>query len=189
MGNPLQERRTAAEWASVGQVIEITEKVSSFESLSKIIEADLAALDADKVPTGWRESEVRGEIQFGFLGLAGEIPTVTGQAAAKVDAVCQRCLEPFKLRLTVEPRLLLANEDESVDDFDDFEVWELDNESLRPQDVVEELLVMAMPFAAMHDNMAECRAFSTSNVAATDMKRPFAALAEQMKQIEKDPGN
>ena len=189
MGNPLRDRRTAAEWASAGQVIEITEKISVFDRLSEIVEADLAALDVDRVPTEWRESEVRGALQFGFPEQAGGIPVVTGQVTVAVDAVCQRCLEPFRLQLNIEPRLLLAKDNESIDEFDDFDVWELENETLRPQDVVEELLIMAMPFAATHDNMAECKAFSTVDAVATDMKRPFAGLAEQMKQVEKDPGN
>lgn len=189
MGNPLRDRRTVAEWASVGQVIEITEKISAFDRLTEIVEADLAALDVDRVPAEWRESVVRGELQFGFLQQAGGMPVATGQVGVAVDAVCQRCLEPFKLQLDIEPRLLLARDDESVDEFDDFEVWELENERLRPQDVIEELLIMAMPFAATHDNMADCKAFSTADAVVTDMKRPFAALAEQMKQVEKDPDN
>ncbi len=187
MGNPLRQRRTAAELASSGQVIEITEEISSFDRLSEIVEADLLALDADKIPPGWRESRVQGELQFGFISTAGSIPTVSGQAAVELDAVCQRCLEPFRLRLTIEPRLLLVGMEESMDEFDDYEVWELDEETLRPQDIVEELLIMAMPFSATHENMADCKAFSTSVENATDMKRPFAALGAQMKQVAKDP--
>ena len=47
MGNPLQDLRTAVEFASVRQVIEISEKISSFDKLSEIVEADLAALARD----------------------------------------------------------------------------------------------------------------------------------------------
>ena len=60
MGNPLRDRRTVVELASVGQVIEIADKISSFENLAGIVEADLAALDPDKMPPDWRESVVRG---------------------------------------------------------------------------------------------------------------------------------
>ncbi|HNP66096.1 MAG TPA: YceD family protein [Woeseiaceae bacterium] len=187
MGNPLRQRLTATKFASVGQVIEISEEVSSFDSLSEIVEADLAALEADKIPPAWRESVVRGELQFGFVAAAGNVPTMSGQVRVELDAVCQRCLEPFRQRLEIEPRLLLLNAHESVAEFDDYEIWELDEDTLRPLDIVEELLIMAMPFSAMHDNMADCKAFSAAIENVTEIRRPFAALAAQMKQVEKDP--
>ena len=187
MGNPLRDRRTAAELASVGQVIEIAEKIGSFTDLAKIIETDLAALGPDKMPAGWRERVVRGELHFGFAATRKSIPTVAGRATVDTDAVCQRCLEPFRLTLCIEPRLLLLNEQETAKEFDEFEVWDLEERTLRPQDIVEELLIMAMPLSMRHDNMAECKAFPADDEHATEMKRPFAALGSQMKQNEKDP--
>ncbi len=186
MGNPLRQRQTAAKFASSGQVIEISEEISSFDSLSEIVEADLAALDADKIPPAWRESIVRGELQFGFVAGGGNVPSMSGQVGVELDAVCQRCLEPFRQRIEIEPRLLLLKADEAVAEFDDYEVWELEEDTLRPLDVVEELLIMAMPFSAMHDNMADCKAFSAAIENVTEIRRPFAALGAQMKQVEKD---
>ena len=196
MGNPLQDRRTAADFASVGQLIEFTEKISSFEGLAAIVEADLAALDPDKRPTGWRDSAISGELKFGFLDASGGIPTVSGKATAEVEAVCQRCLEPFRLTLNVEPKLLLLNQDQADDGYEELEVWELEEAMLQPLSIVEELLIMAMPFSAMHDRMADCRAFSpddtskdaSSDTSAEDLLKPFAALRSQMTQNEKDPG-
>ncbi len=183
MGNPLRDQRTAAELASVGQVIEIAEKISSFDGLSAILEADLAALESDKLPAGWHDSVVLGELHFGFADARESVPAVSGSAAVTVDAVCQRCLEPFKLGLTIEPKLVLLDENQASDDYDDFEVWELDDEAFRPLDIVEELLIMAMPFSATHDNMADCKAFSfDDDDEEPKMIRPFAALGSQMKQ-------
>jgi uncharacterized protein len=190
MGNPLQDSRTAADLASVGQVIEIANKIGSFERLADIIEADLSALDPDKVPSGWRESVVLGEIQFGYADAEGRLPAVSGSATVTVSAVCQRCLEPFQLQLTIEPKLLLLTSDEVADGYAEFEVWELEAEIFRPQDIIEELLIMALPFAAMHDNMADCKALSPSNTegdSGEELRRPFAALRAQMTQNEKDP--
>ncbi len=187
MGNPLRDRCSAAELASNGQVIEIAEDIGSFNQLAEIVEADLAALDSDIIPVSWRARTVTGELQFGFADSEARFPAVTGRAAVEVDSVCQRCLEPFRLGLSIEPRLLLLNEQEATDLFEDFEVWELDERTLRPQDIVEELLIMALPFSAKHDNMADCKALSTTSDVSSKMRRPFAALASQMKQIEEDP--
>ncbi len=187
MGNPLRDRRTAVDLASDEQVVEIAEKISSFRNLTEIVEADLAALGAGKVAGEWRDREVRGELQFGFAALDRSIPIVSGSASVDVDAVCQRCLEPFRLGLSIEPRLLLVKGQEAVQEFDDFEVWELEESTLRVQDIVEELLIMALPLSARHDTMAECKAFATDDGNAPKMKRPFAALGSQMQQFEKDP--
>ncbi len=187
MANPLRDRRPAAEWASVGQVIEINEKLGSFEGLAEVVAADLAALDADKMPPDWRDTVVIGELQFDFLDAERRLPAVTGSATAVVTAVCQRCLEAFRLTLTVEARLLLLDPQEMADGYEDFEVWELDDKVLRPQDLLEELLIMALPFSAMHDNMAACKAFSTDNDGADELKRPFAALRSRMERNDNGP--
>jgi uncharacterized metal-binding protein YceD (DUF177 family) len=191
MGNPLRDSRTAAEFASVGQVIEFNDNIVVFKGLAAIVEADLAALEPGRMPPDWRETKVSGRLQFGFADAAGRVPIVSGSATTNIDAVCQRCLEPFKLRLSVEPKLLLLDAEQDVDGYEAFEVWELDRPALRPQDIVEELLIMAMPYSAMHSRMAECKAFSPTVASdvekVTELKRPFADLRSQMTQNETDP--
>ena len=189
MSNPLRDRRPVTELAAVGQVIEFAEQLSTFKGLAAILEADLVALDADRISSARRESSVSGRLQFGFADAAGRIPKLTGSADAKVVAVCQRCLKPFELVLCVEPELLLLDADAVAEGFEDLEVWELDEHEVRPQDIVEELLIMAMPLSAMHDNMAECKALlSVDSSADEDIRKlvnPFAGLRSQMKQNEK----
>ncbi len=188
MGNPLLDRRAAVDWAEAGQVIEFTEKIGSFCGLAAVVENDLAVLDADKMPRDWQATPVSGAIRFGFVDAEGRVPSVTGSAKVRIDAVCQRCLEPFRLLLEIEPKLLLLEIDDTVSGFEDYDVWELDERCLRPLDVIDELLVMAMPFSAMHDNMADCRAFAADEGAgADDTTRPFAALREQMAEDNESP--
>jgi uncharacterized protein len=188
MGNPLRERRTAAEWAAVSQHIEIADKISGFEQLSAVIEADLAALDSDKIPAEWRDSAVTGSLDFGYADAQRLLPQVKCRAAVTVDLVCQRCLEPFRLPLEAEADLLLLGFDQGADDYEDFEVWELEEPLLRPLDVVEELLIMAMPFSAMHVESGTCRALAAPQQdSADEMTTPFAALREQMAQDKEDP--
>ena len=180
MGNPLRDRRTAAEWAAVGQVIEITEKLSGFERLASIVEADLAALEPDKMPASWRESVVVGELEFGFADARRNVPSVRCKVAVTVDTVCQRCLEAFRLPLETEAQWLLLAFQETAEDYQDYEVWELDEETLRPRDIVEELLIMALPFSAMHVDLASCKALSAAADDQEEMIKPFAALRAQM---------
>jgi len=183
MGNPLHERRTAAEWAAGKQVIEIADIIGSLEQLSVIIEADLAALDADKMPVDWRSAPIGGEIRFGFADAQQQLPKVSCTVATTVDAVCQRCLEPFRLPLEAEAELLLLGLDQTADGYDEHEVWELEEKRLRPLDIVEEMLVMALPFSAMHVESVACKVLTPAAEAGEDeITTPFAALREQMAQ-------
>jgi uncharacterized protein len=182
MGNPLRARRTASEWAAVSQVIEIADKIGNFEQLSAVIEADLEALNADKVPAGWRDAEVTGRLEFGFADAQRMLPIVACRVEATVELVCQRCLEVFRQPLEAEADLLLLDFDEEADGYDEYEVWELEEPLLRPQDIVEELLIMALPFAAKHAESASCRALTADKQedVGEKMTTPFAALREQM---------
>lgn len=181
MANPLRERRTAAEWAAVSQLIEIAEEIGNLEQLSAVIEADLSTLDADNVPARWRAAAVTGRLEFGFADAQRTLPGVTCRLAVTVDLVCQRCLEAFALPLEVEAKLLLLDFDEEVAGYDEYEVWEMEEPLLRPQDIVEELLIMAMPFAAMHAESAACKALETpAEEGAEEMTTPFAGLRRQM---------
>ena len=183
MGDPLHQCRSAAEWAAGAQVIEIAKKVSDFEALSAIVEADLAALDADKMPAGWRDSDVAGTLEFGFADAQQLLPAVKCRVMVTVDAVCQRCLEVFKLPLEAEADLLLLRLDQEADGYEEYEVWELEENLLRPQTIVEEMLIMAMPFSAMHVESATCKALSPKpEKGAEKVTTPFAALRDQMAQ-------
>ncbi len=183
MGNPLRERRTAADLAAGAQVIEIAEKLSDFEQLSVIVEADLAALDAGRMPARWRDSAVKGSLGFGFADAQQLLPKVSCRVEVTVDAVCQRCLDAFRLPIEVEADLLLLELEQDADGFDELEVWELESNLLRPQDIVEELLIMAMPLSAMHVDSAACKALSSVATKSEEkMTTPFAALRDQMAQ-------
>jgi len=180
MGNPLRDRRPLAELAGQGQVIEITEKIGDFERLAGIVERDLAALDPDKLPRDWRDSAVIGRLVFGFKDAQQQVPVLEGEVAVTVDAVCQRCLEPFQLNLRSELRWLPVTSGDSAFADDDFEVWELGDEAVCPADIVEESLIMAMPFSARHETGGTCKKIDTEASDASQTTRPFAALKSQL---------
>jgi uncharacterized metal-binding protein YceD (DUF177 family) len=182
MGNPLRVRRPIAELAAKGQVIEIADKLSSFERLAGIVEADLARLEPDKVPRDWRETAVTGRLQFGFADAQQQLPSLVGRVAATVDAVCQRCLEPFRLPLASELRLLPTTQQQRLSAEAEFELWELDDDMVCPADIVEEVLIMAMPLSAMHDTAAACREIEPAGSEVERTVRPFAALKDRMDQ-------
>ncbi len=180
MGNPLRVRRPVAELAAKGQVIEIADKVGSFERLAEIIEADLATLDPDKIPGGWRDSQVAGRLEFGFADAQMQVATIEGELAVTIDAVCQRCLEPFRYALSAELRLLPTMDGQGAATGADFELWELDDASICPAEMVEEVLIMAMPLSAMHDDAEVCGGYEPADEQVEQTTTPFAGLRAQL---------
>jgi uncharacterized protein len=185
MGNPLRDRRTPQELAASGQVIEISEKISSFERLAGIVGGDLDTLDPDKLPSDWRNAAVVGRLSFGFADAQQGLAALEGTVAVTIDAVCQRCLEPMQVPMAADLRLLFAAGDSDVACAEGFEVWEMEEERLRPLDLVEEVLIMSMPISALHEDDESC---AEPDIEATtgerETTRPFADLRSQL-----DKGN
>ena len=187
MGNPLRDRRTPSELAARGQLIEFSEKIGDFEQLAAIVESDLEALDPDKLPSDWRNATVYGQLAFGFAAAHGGLhptglwPAVEGRVAVTVDAVCQRCLEPFQLPLVTELRLVFGGDQAAAVEDAGYEVWEVEQDQFRPMDLVTEALVMAMPLAATHIDDAVCHEPEAIEEDSGDRIRPFAALKSQME--------
>ena len=134
------------------------------------------------IPSDWREREVAGELRFGFLDAHGKLPALEGQLNATIDAVCQRCMAPFELPLTSSLHLLFGGEDAVEKDGEEYEVWELERDDLSIAELVEEALIMAIPFVAMHEGDANCSAQDAPGETVEKMTLPFAGLKAQMEQ-------
>ena len=184
MGNPLRDRRTPSEWAASGQVIEIAEKIGDFKRLAGIIEADLSTLDPDRMPSRWRDAAVTGTLSFGFADAQQRVPALEGRLDATVDVVCQRCLEPFRLPLEADLHLLFGAGPTDVagdEGYEGYEVWEMDENRLQPMDLVEEVLIIAMPLAALHVDDSACEGPAIEVEERGSTTRPFASLKAQME--------
>lgn len=183
MANPLLVRALPEHLAERGQAIEIVEDISFFPRLAAIVEADLEALPEDRIPPRWRESPVTIGLQFGWADARERLPELQGRLEARIDAVCQRCLEPCELSLRQEIRLLLVDGQTAGSSDEGYEIWELDDDMVRPLDVVEELLIMALPMAAMHVSLDTCGPLVTSTGGApTETVRPFADLKARIDE-------
>jgi uncharacterized metal-binding protein YceD (DUF177 family) len=183
MGNPLRDRRTPQELAASGQVIEISDKIGSFGQLAEIVGGDLETLDPDKLPRGWRDAVVEGRLSFGFADAQQGLPALEGTVAVTIDAVCQRCLGPMLLPLVADLRLLFIDAESDAGIAEGFEVWEMEEERLRPLDLIEEVLIMSMPISALHVGDAVCVEPGTDEAASEKgTTRPFAGLKSQMEK-------
>ncbi len=179
MDDPLRDRRPPRDWAASKHVVEVSEKIGSFTRLAGAIESDLSALDSDKIPADWRDAQVTGTLQFGFSDLPEDAVALEISLAVTVAAICQRCLRPFELPLSIKMSLLLVGRQQTISERDNVEIWELTEEAVSPMDIVDEVLVMAMPLSAMHDDVDGC--FDVDECEFDkEMTTPFAALRAQM---------
>jgi uncharacterized metal-binding protein YceD (DUF177 family) len=182
MGNPLRDRRPLAELSAKGQIIEIADKIGNFKGLAQIVEADLGTLDADKIPQDWRDAALTGRLEFGFADAQQRVATIEGEVSVTIDAVCQRCLDRFRLPLSAQLRLMPVLSAGQADESGDFDIWELDDDMVCPADIIEEALIMAMPLAAMHSDAEECGRYELAANDAEQTTKPFADLKSRLEE-------
>ncbi len=191
MVNPLLERAPPKVFAERGQVIENHEKLDLFPRLTEAVGADLARLSDARAADAWRQRPVAFRLAFGFADTEHGLPALEGRAEVEIPAVCQRCLEVFELSLGRDFRLLFSGPGGRADTSLDYEVWELEEGLVRPLDVLDEALVMALPFAARHASDTECGPLASEAPAASDggeTVRPFADLRAQMRDGKRRGG-
>jgi uncharacterized metal-binding protein YceD (DUF177 family) len=184
MSDPLRDRQSLKVLAVSRQVIEIAHEFGSFQRLAASVEQDFTGPGDAALPTDWRKSPVCGELRFAPAGGSGDAG-LSGHVEAHVPAVCQRCLDAFEWRLAsdVDLRVTVSGDGTGISgDGSGREVWELAGDTLRPIDLVDELLVMALPLSAMHEDTAGCaaRVPRPAGVVEKEMTRPFASLRTQM---------
>lgn len=185
MVNPLLQRAPPEAFARRGQVIEKQEKLELFPRLMEVISTDLRALANATPPDKWRQAPVAIRLAFGWADTDQELSVLAGHVAARVPAVCQRCLEPFELMLETDLKLLFCAPGGPADQSTEYEVWELDEPSIRPLDVVDEALVMVVPFAALHESEESCGPLAgKTGIESKPGLRPFADLKSQLRHKE-----
>ncbi len=66
--------------------------------------------------------------------------------------------------------------------FEEYEIWETAEDTVRPLDIVDEALIMAMPLSMAHDDYADCGSLAKRlRPEEPSTVRPFADLKSQMR--------
>lgn len=185
MANPLLDHAPPGYLADRGQVIETEEQIQNLMRLVEIVEADLSAVPAQLLQAQWRNAPVGIKLEFSWVEGHEKIPALTGRITARIAAVCQRCLEPCEVHVETDLNMVLLDELQQASalasGFSGFEVWELEEESIRPLDIVEEALIMALPLSPLHSSRDQCGSLAGGVIQETpDAVRPFADLKSQM---------
>lgn len=182
MTNALTDHALPSALAARGQVIETKGKLVDFRRLREVVAADLAALAPGVRPKEWRHAPIDIRLAFGWADARRQIPALEGRISARIDAVCQRCLEPFELSLDAQLKLMLLIPGGDATALEEYEIWETAEETVRPLDIVDEALIMAMPLSVAHEDTGDCGPL-VKKLAAKESgrNRPFADLKSRMR--------
>jgi hypothetical protein len=185
MANPLLDHALPEELAERGQAFEFKGEIRDFRRLVEIIEAGLESGSGPFKPREWRSAPVDIRLRFTWADARQEIPALEGEISTAIAAVCQRCLEPCELPLTTTLKMLLLNSADATRVEGEFEIWEVEGGAIRPLDIVEEALIMALPLSVKHRSRDECGPLAES-VADEKIEtvRPFKDLRAQMNKAD-----
>jgi uncharacterized protein len=128
---------------------------------------------------GGDEEHVRASLKFG-LGAGGRV-LISGDIDASLMLQCQRCLEPVRVPVISTFRFAVQVGSGGEDAPQGFELLDDRGEGIVPADLVEEELLLALPFAAAHGSIEECGELAkrlASPGLDKDSKHPFAVLRD-----------
>ena len=127
---------------------------------------------------------VEAEFNFGKLG---KTAYVKGRVSAEVELTCQRCVELMEYTLESEFALGLIDNEALVDRLpEEFEALLTEGRHFLP-DVIEDELILAVPFVPAHDN--SCSSYMIDQKEEQKLQQvveeekkpnPFAALKDLM---------
>ena len=146
---------------------------------------------------GLASSAGQVEARFSFHEVQ-EFPALEGAVATQVQAICQRCLEAFSLRLEVELKLAFVQDEEDEAKLPaDYEAVVVDDSRIALRELVEDELLLSLPLVPAHPvGDSACRpavkvlseAEAEGLVAAPEMPdvtaQPFAALKDLLKRSD-----
>jgi uncharacterized protein len=130
--------------------------------------------------------QVRVALEAGVDAQA--IAFLSGQLETRVTLVCQRCLAPLKLPLTVPVRLGLVRSERQAERLpEEYDPVLAPAEGVAIAELVEDELILALPLVPLHSDLQQCQANGFVLPQAKAQKaQPFAALATLMNELRKE---
>ena len=132
---------------------------------------------------------LEGAARFEFRFDLDEVsrPVALGQIRAKLEVICQRCLEPMTVEIESEVRLgIVRRESEAVALSPEYEPLQVDGDRISLLSVIEDELILALPSAPLHPP-GRCRPPRHPRRGVvkneTEAKSPFAVLAAAKRDV------
>ena len=88
------------------------------------------------------------------------LPMIKGTIQAKLQMVCNRCLDATTLEIVANPEVVLVSNDAQAERLQDVtDIWLVEDKNLFLKDFIEDELLLAMPIVIAHGNCQPARKF------------------------------
>ncbi len=86
------------------------------------------------------------------------LPMIKGKIKAKLQMVCNRCLDATTLEIVANPEVVLVSNDAQAERLQDVtDIWLVEDKNLFLKDFIEDELLLAMPIVIAHGNCQPAR--------------------------------
>ena len=108
---------------------------------------------------------------------------ITGHLEVSLEVTCQRCMKPMTAPLQLDFRLgLVMSEEQSSTLSDNYEPLVAAESETSIYDVIEDEIILGLPFAPMCDDPKQCQNYvPLASEAVVEKTNPFATLAMLLK--------
>jgi len=151
------------------------------EILAGELDARLLARVVDRLAPGSGPAPIAWSLGGNYD--ARSRPVLQLRLDVTVSLICQRCLQPFALKLALQNELLIARDEAELEQLDSEEPEVVLAGHIDPQTLVEDELLLSLPFSPRHAE-GECIARAPQGldmVAGASNASPFARLSELKK--------
>lgn len=127
-------------------------------------------------------------VKLGFRQETGALIKVTGKIDSKLRLVCERCLQPFELDISLEPLFYFDVSGAEPDEQEGRDIIQV-NGPVDLKSLVEDEVLLALPMIPMHapdQCAAGARYQEEASKQGSGESHPFAQLAELLKDKGKD---
>lgn len=133
--------------------------------------------------------DAKVHVKFGFYLETDSLIKVTGKIGAKLRLVCERCLQPYELDISLEPLFYFDVSGTEPDEQDERDIIQV-SDPVDLKSLVEDEILLALPMIPMHEP-DQCEASDSGyqepvSKQGSDESHPFAQLAELLKDKGKD---
>ncbi len=149
--------------------------------------ADVPLSTFSRLSEGALDPSVTVHVDCRFERDAQHVSWLRGRMEVSMRVACQRCLEPVALPLEVDLDLALLREEAQADRLpDDADFLVVDEHDVSLADILEDELLLAVPYTPVHDACELGYAPAAPEKADVRKENPFQVLAALKKPSAKE---
>ena len=157
-------------------------KIDNFEKIVRLIQKDHFNARDLKDSRDWLKEKVRIDLKQEIADLNSDEKKISGNVQIKLYLTCQNCLSIVESNLQIPVNIILCKN--SKKDIKGFETWEIPEEKIKLNDLIEELIIISLPLYFKHERSEDCITYDYDLESDRKKTLPFANLKNQLNNDE-----